>query len=224
MSYTKLLSIFLLFFFTVQTTFAQVAPVIAVIDFENTTGQAGLAQLSKSIPAIMTTDLSNTGLVTLVERSKINSIVEEQRFSLSGMVDERTAKEAGRLLGADYLITGSYSKFGQDIRVDIRLTDAGSGKVTGLSHIGSDENVIHRLSESVVKYLAGRDVSLIVRSPHPLYTEELQAQILSLDKPWYKRWYTWVIIAGVVAGGIAVASGAGGGDGGGDGGGGGGGN
>lgn len=220
MTNSKPLIIFLIFLLMMQSLFASTtigqlhSPVIAIAEFQNATGRQELAFMGNSVPAIITTDLSKTGLVTIVERRRINSIAEEQRLSLSGMVDERTAKEVGRLLGADYLVTGSVTKFGSDIRVDVTLIDITSGQVTGFSQVGKDENVIHSLSEYITKHLAGKDTPLKVEYPRPLYTEDAITQFAALDKPWYKRWYVWGILIGIVVGAVAVSSGAGGGSGG----------
>lgn len=229
MTNSKPLIIFLIFLLMMQSLFASItigqlhSPVIAVAEFQNATGRQELEFMGNSVPAILTTDLTKTGQITIVERRKINRIAEEQRFSLSGMVDERTAKEVGRLLGADYLVTGAVIKLGSDIRVDVTLINITSGQITGFSQAGRDENVIHTLSESIIKHLAGNDIPLKVKYPHPLYTEDAITQLTALDKPWYKRWYVWGILIGIVVGVAAVSSCVGGGNGGGSGGGGGGG-
>lgn len=118
------------------------------------------------------------------------------------MVDEKTAKEAGKLLGTDYMITGSFTKLGAELRIDIRLIDVESGQVIGFNQIGNDENVIHRLSESLTKYLTGNEISLLVKTPHPIYTEDKTA----LNTEWYKRWYIWGILGVIVIGIVAASS------------------
>ncbi|MDP6772220.1 MAG: CsgG/HfaB family protein, partial [Anaerolineales bacterium] len=44
---------------------------------------------------------SKTGLYTVIERREIAKIIKEQKFSLSGLIDDKTAIEAGKLIGAD---------------------------------------------------------------------------------------------------------------------------
>jgi curli biogenesis system outer membrane secretion channel CsgG len=46
---------------------------------------------------------------TVIERSRIEEIIKEQSFSLSGLVDEQQAVTIGNLLGAEALIIGSGS-------------------------------------------------------------------------------------------------------------------
>ncbi|MEK6545363.1 MAG: CsgG/HfaB family protein [Nitrospinota bacterium] len=154
------------------------------------------------MPDIITTDLSKPGLIKILERREINKITGEHKLFTSGMVDEKTAKEAGKLLGTDYMITGSFTKLGAELRIDIRLIDVESGQVIGFNQIGNDENVIHRLSESLTKYLTGNEISLLVKTPHPIYTEDKTA----LNTEWYKRWYIWGILGVIVIGIVAASS------------------
>ena len=51
--------------------------------------------------------LVNSGAFNVVERERIKEIMTEQVLGHSGPVDERTAAEFGRLLGAKYIICGS---------------------------------------------------------------------------------------------------------------------
>lgn len=202
MSYSRPLIYFLIFFLIAQPSFASNIPALAIAEFQNNTGKQELEFLSRSIPDIITTDLSKPGLIKILERREINKITGEQKLSLSGMVDEKTAKEAGKLLGTDYMITGSFTKLGAELRIDIRLIDIESGQVIGFNQIGNDENVIHRLSESLTKYLTGNEISLLVKTPHPIYTEDKTA----LNTEWYKRWYVWGILGVIVIGVVAASS------------------
>ncbi|MFK7900553.1 MAG: CsgG/HfaB family protein [Cyclobacteriaceae bacterium] len=54
---------------------------------------------------------AKTNIYSLVERSKIEQIAMEQKHSLSGMFDESTLPEIGKLAGADAILTvsGNYS-------------------------------------------------------------------------------------------------------------------
>jgi TolB-like protein len=202
MSYSKPLIYLLTFSLIVQPSFASNIPALAIAEFQNNTGRQELEFLSRSIPDIVTTDLSRPALIKILERREINRIIGEHKLSLSGMVDERTAKEAGRMLGTDYIITGSFTRLGAELRIDVRLIDVESVQVIGFNQMGNDENVIHRLSESLTKYLTGNEISLLVKTPLPLYTEDKTA----LDTEWYKRWYVWGILGVIVIGVVAASS------------------
>ena len=81
---------------------------IAVFDFDN-------INISKSDAQILT-DRLRTEIVQLktfkvVERSKINDLLKEQKFQMSGCVEECLI-EVGEMLGATSVITGSIGSIG----------------------------------------------------------------------------------------------------------------
>lgn len=84
---------------------------VAVIDFENKT-QYGARRLGTSASDILITELTKTGKFIMVEREKLNKLLQEQKLGMSGVVDPNTAAAVGRMLGLDAIITGSISQFG----------------------------------------------------------------------------------------------------------------
>jgi hypothetical protein len=69
--------------------------------------------------------------ITLVERQKIEHILKEQYFSLTGIVSEEAAQRIGRLLGADTVIYGSLEQGSMGIknRMIVTATVTESGKI-----------------------------------------------------------------------------------------------
>ncbi|MCS6983671.1 MAG: CsgG/HfaB family protein [Leptospiraceae bacterium] len=57
----------------------------------------------------------------LVERSQVNKILEELQFQQTGVVDERSAKQIGKGLGVDGLVTGSIKTEGGETKLYARL-------------------------------------------------------------------------------------------------------
>jgi len=84
---------------------------VAIAPFDNGSGQKGV---EKKMQAFVITELStlNDPFLRIVERDNMEMVMEEQRLSLSGIVDESTAAEVGNILGAKAILTGkilSYS-------------------------------------------------------------------------------------------------------------------
>jgi tetratricopeptide (TPR) repeat protein len=78
---------------------------VAIAPFENSSGNKGI---EKKIQAFVITELSglNDPFLRIVERDNMEMVMEEQRLSLSGIVDESTAAEVGNILGAKAILTG----------------------------------------------------------------------------------------------------------------------
>lgn len=81
---------------------------IAVLSFQDNSGAGAPAA---AIADMMTTELFNTGLFSVVERAKLDQVGAEQRMSAQGLMDPSSAVQMGKLLGADYLITGSVTQY-----------------------------------------------------------------------------------------------------------------
>ncbi len=78
---------------------------IAVINFEDTTYRYELGSRATSLFSAQLLN-KDPKFIEVVERDQINAILEEQKFSTSGLVDSTTAKELGSILGVDYLLVG----------------------------------------------------------------------------------------------------------------------
>lgn len=79
---------------------------VAVLPFSGPKDQAGAAS---TVQAYATTALTevNDPFLSVVDRENIDRILEEQRMGMSGVVDERTAVSAGKLMGAQAVLMGN---------------------------------------------------------------------------------------------------------------------
>ena len=79
---------------------------LAVLAFRNKTGQTSLDPLQKGFAFMLMTDLHQVEGIKLVERVKLQAILEELHLGASGIVDSNTSPQVGKLLGASYLVGG----------------------------------------------------------------------------------------------------------------------
>jgi TolB-like protein len=79
---------------------------LAVLYFHNKTGQPSLDPLQKGFALLLMTDLAQVENIQLVERVRLQALVEELNIGEAGIVDTATAPRVGKLLGASYLVGG----------------------------------------------------------------------------------------------------------------------
>ncbi len=102
-------------------------PRIAVIGFtNNSTFTYWGDNLGGAAADELTTQLVKSGAFTVVERTQVNAILQEQHFGLSGAVDASTAAEIGKILGVQAVLMGSITQFS----VDRKSAGLGSVRVT----------------------------------------------------------------------------------------------
>jgi TolB-like protein len=92
---------------------------LAVLYFINNTGSPTLDPVQKGLAYMLITDLSKVEGLQLVERAKLQALVEEIGLGKSGLVDPETTPRVGRLLGAGHVVGGKFysselEKFGID--------------------------------------------------------------------------------------------------------------
>src|SRR3954466_9081178 len=92
------------------------APVVAVLYFDNNSigkDRADYDGLGKGIADLLITDMASNSRVRVVEREKVQKVLEEQNLARAGSVDQNTAVKLGKILGAQYMITGGFLSDGR---------------------------------------------------------------------------------------------------------------
>ena len=146
---------------------------IAVFDFSNN----GLSNNEVStLTDRLRTELVNVSEFKVVERSKIDDILKEQKFQLSGCVDE-CFLEIGKMLGANEIVIGSFGKVGNIFTISARIVDAESGEVMQAISYDSDYSV-----ENLLKF-GMRDCAYRLMGKKPPVTRDfsIKKQIIRLS-------------------------------------------
>lgn len=102
---------------------------IAVLEFENNSGDTTMAHLKKGIRDIITTDISQVSGISVVERAKLNEIFKELQLSESKYFDPKMSAKIGKLAGATHILTGAYFYDGKTFRIDARIVSVETGKI-----------------------------------------------------------------------------------------------
>ena len=102
---------------------------LAVLYFDYGGNDASLAALRKGLAQMLISDLSAVDDLRVVERDRLQAILEEQKLAQTGRTDPATAARIGKLLGARYLVLGSYFDVLKAFRVDARLVDVETGQI-----------------------------------------------------------------------------------------------
>jgi curli biogenesis system outer membrane secretion channel CsgG len=96
---------------------AQDKPVLGVIEFRNDSG-AGWWRggVGWELAGMLTNELSATGAFRVVERSKLQAVLEEQDLAASGRVKAGSGAKIGKLTGAQYLVSGTVTSFEENTK------------------------------------------------------------------------------------------------------------
>jgi TolB-like protein len=98
---------------------------LAVIPFE---GKGDAAKFVDEATEKMITRLVNLRRFKVIERTALDKIMKEQKLQASGIVDDRTAVNLGKLSGADAMVAGSVSFVGGKGKLSARVIDVETGE------------------------------------------------------------------------------------------------
>ena len=131
-------------------------PGIAVLPFENG-GSYGKDRedfdaLRKGIAGMLLSELSQNPAARLVEREQIQKLLDEQGLAAAERVDAATAAKIGKLVGARYMIAGTFIDLYGDFRVDARIIDVETSEILKVVRSDpklSDRKQMFRIIQSV---------------------------------------------------------------------------
>ncbi len=108
-------------------------PGIAVFEFEaaGSVGEDGMdmENLGIGLQAMLLNELRQNSSLRIVERRELNRILQEIELGESGAVDRATAAEAGRLVGARYMVFGSITDLFGEVILTARVVSVETGEL-----------------------------------------------------------------------------------------------
>lgn len=112
---------------------------IAVLPFRYLGGDESLRPLERGITHLILTDLAKVGRLTLLERERVQAIVDELGLAENGQVAAAGAARSGRILGAAHVVQGSVREDATDgsIRLEANVVNTGDGAI-GATGRGSE--------------------------------------------------------------------------------------
>jgi len=129
-------------------------PVIGVVEFSNDTSAGWWGNgVGRDLAGMLTNELASSKAFKVIERSRLESVIEEQNLSASGRVSSKNSAKIGKLLGAQYMVVGTVTSYEEDtsdsgggisfkgfsvggnrsrasLSVDIRVIDTTSGEIS----------------------------------------------------------------------------------------------
>lgn len=120
------------------------------------------------------------GKFDVIERSRMNDILQEQGFQQSGCTNTECAIEAGQLIGVSKIVVGSVDKVGTIYTVDIRMVNVATGKIEKTATEDCQgctiDNVLLTTIHNVARLLAGLEADKVVEKK-PVEAQTVQQTI-----------------------------------------------
>jgi TolB-like protein len=119
------------------------AGTVGVFPFLFSASDPTLEPLGRGLAELLVTDLAQTGRLTVLERARVQLLLDEMRLAADGLVQPSTAARTGRMLGAAHIVQGQVLGDPDALRLQAAVLDVASAAVQG-SPI-AEEDALRRL-------------------------------------------------------------------------------
>jgi TolB-like protein len=139
-------------------------PRVAVLYFENESPDSEqLAPFQKGLCKMMIDRMKSVDAYEVVERVDIQKVFDELELTRRPQFDPDTVARIGKLVGAQYLILGSYFEAFGKFRMDVRMVEVETGVIVATGgETGKPEDfdpLVRRVTQQLVKEHLGAEMA-----------------------------------------------------------------
>lgn len=128
-------------------------PAVGVLSFDNNTGKSDYDHLGKGISTMMANDLVAVDEIRVVERDRMADILNEIHAQQSQRFDSTTAVKVGRMVGAQFIVTGAFIDIEQTMRIDTRVIRVETGVIVKTATVTGRKDQFLDLQKKLAKQL-----------------------------------------------------------------------
>lgn len=144
---------------------------IAVCYFQDLSPDKSLKGFQKGLAAMVITDMAKIKSLKVIERLRLQALLEEMKLGQTGIVDAGNAPRIGRLLGAESLITGNLSMGSIQVTTSLASTSAEGVKGTATITVEKENffelpSLIIRDSAKIMGITLSQDEIAAIGIPH----------------------------------------------------------
>ncbi|MEK7819111.1 MAG: FlgO family outer membrane protein [Bacteroidota bacterium] len=139
---------------------------IAVLYFENASmeDRDRLEPMRKGLADMFITEMLKVKGLKVVERARMQSIIEELNLNEMDFVAESMQQKMGKILGAKFMLFGTFANLpGDEIRIDARIVNVETSEILHAEDESGDLDDFMELIQSLVKKIA-KDLSVKLSS------------------------------------------------------------
>jgi len=135
---------------------------VAVLYFLNLNKESALTPLQKGLTEMLITDLSQVKDLVVIERARLQSLMEEMGLGMSGLVGSANAPRVGKLLGASKIVHGGLVQLSnKQIRIDAGYTDVKQNQTVASSSITGSLRDLFKMEKGIAfKIIDGIGIKL----------------------------------------------------------------
>ncbi|HEY2806847.1 MAG TPA: CsgG/HfaB family protein [Gemmatimonadales bacterium] len=129
---------------------------IAVMPFAYAGSNPDIQPLSRGFAQLIVTDLAKSRQIRVLERERMQAMVDEMKLGESTRADAATAARSGRMLRAERVVEGSLTDQGNVLRADGAVVDVSTAGIQAAPEAAAQMNQIFDMEKAFVLDLFNR--------------------------------------------------------------------
>jgi tetratricopeptide (TPR) repeat protein len=127
-------------------------PSLAIVYFENNTGDEGLDHWRKALCALLIADLTQSKHIRVMSSDRLLDVLNDLDQSDARSLSTTILKQVATRGGSSHILQGSYSKAGEQFRINAILQDASTMETVGSERIeGTGEESFHDMVDELTR-------------------------------------------------------------------------
>lgn len=127
--------------------------VIVVVPLSNLTDNAEYQALETALQDLLIVSLGRSDVTAVVDREKLAVLLREQKLGLEGLIDPNTTAKAGKLIGANLVVLGSFMLVDGKLRVGCRVVDAATSAIVAAAQVTEPPAELIQIGDQLGEHL-----------------------------------------------------------------------
>src|SRR5688500_1031397 len=158
-------------------------PAVAVLYFDNNTGDASLDWMRTGLTDMIVTDLSQSTNIEVLGTDRLVQILQEMKRADDRVISADVVQEIARRAGVDKVLVGSYVKAGDTIRISARLQEAATGRIVTSERVeGNGQSALFGLVDELTRRFRSRMAELTATAKTTILAPPGAAEEAGLDR------------------------------------------
>ncbi len=158
-------------------------PAVAVLYFDNNTGDASLDWMRVGLTDMMVTDLSQSVNIEVLGTDRLVQILQQLKRADDRVISAEVVQEIARRAGVDQVVVGSYVRAGATMRISARLQDARTGRIVSAERVeGAGASSLFTLVDELTRRFKSTISALSATGPAPIVRRPGAPEADTLDR------------------------------------------
>jgi len=157
---------------TLRNTPRELRKGLLVLNFYNSTPKSRASEFQPweyGLASMIMTDMETIGAFNIISKDALKDVIAEQEFQQTGMIDPKTLVKLGNLVGAHYILKGSFMEMNGTLRIETQVFSVEKGMQLQTASVNGktdnffalEKELIDKITKIVDVMLTGNELQVI---------------------------------------------------------------